>query len=358
MEDIPTFDLRGNLPEEIAELLDNPQGTTVIPAAPAAPANGNPYEQPSRFTSPVYVTRDFPSAGISTDIRGITHIDAALDKAGLNYKIIQVPAKFGNRNEVAPHRVANVREDTGEFIEFVSDRYKPFQNHQAYSFLEGILQSGALELVSAGQFDYSSVYIESKTPHNIQVLGETYYPYSLIKNSHDGNGSVTVCFTGTRVVCRNTLALAVDTATRIWRARHLKTLEERMKEASKMLRIQDQYWEQYPVMAEKLNSINLTPDDIAGILQKAFPLKPSAGVTAIRNANESAREILTIYNETPDIAPFAGNAYGFMLATSDWATHHRPGRETQNWKALRLNELALGHPVMESVQAALLAIPA
>jgi len=328
----------------------------LVEDAPAVPA-AEPVIVKQR-DSPVYMHRALPSDGLGTDIRGITHIDEALTKAGLNYKIIQQEAKFGPANTVAKNRLANVRQDTGEFIEFVSNRYTPFQNSQAYAFLEGLLNSGAMQLENAGQFDYNSVFIEAKTPKNITVLKDEFYPYALIKNSHDGNGSVTVCFTYTRVVCRNTLAMAVNGAPRLWRARHLRTVEQRMEEALAMLEVHDRYRDQYPVMAEKMHDINLTTDNIAEVLKKVFPVTEKSGVRAINTAKDQVKEIMQIYYQTPDLKKFEGTGWGLFNAFGDFVSHTRPRKETANWKANRLDRIALGHPIIETAQEAILAIPA
>lgn len=306
--------------------------------------------------SPVYAVRSLPTEGISTDIRGITHVDEALSKAGLNYKVVQVPISYEGRQ--VPNRLANIREDTRDFIEVVSPRYIPFQNYQAYSFLEGMLNSGALELQNAGQFDYGSVFIEAKTPKNITVLGDEFYPFALIKNSHDGTSGVKVCFTFTRVVCKNTLAAAVAGAPRVWQAKHLRSLEGRMEDAKRMLEVMDTYTHEYPIVIEKLNDINLTEDNIVSVMKKLFPLAEDAKERKIANAAHTAKEILTIYNKTPDLKRFNGTALGFYYAIGDWATHSTPKKDTANWRANRLNLLADGHPLMDLAQKELLAIPA
>ena len=161
---------------------------------------------------------------------------------------MQVPIEV--EGKVVPHRVANIRKDTREFIEVVSPIYKPFQNSQAFAFLEGVLGSGAMQIETAGSFGFDSVYIQART-EGIHVLGDTIIPYALIRNSHDGSSSVKVCLTPTRVACKNTLSLALRTAPRVWSARHLNGIEDRMKEAQNMLQIIAAYTEEFPVVAEE-----------------------------------------------------------------------------------------------------------
>lgn len=318
--------------------------------------DGVPVKNVDYGMSPVYASRPSATDGIGVSVKGITHIKDALIKAGLDYRVVQVPI-FAEGQEI-PHRVANIRSDNRKFIEVVSNRYTPFQNDQAYAFLENMTNSGALQIETAGQFGEGAVWIEARTPENITVMGDKFYPYALVRNSHDGTSGVKVCFTFTRVVCENTLAAAVRGAPRIWQARHLRNIEGRMEDAKKMLEVMDAYAHEYPVMAEKLAAINLTEDETVSVLKKMFPLKADATVKTIQNAMGSVKEILTIYNKTPDLTKFNGTAWGFFNAVGDYVTHTAPGRETPNWKQNRLLTLADGHPLIDVAQKELLAIPA
>lgn len=301
-------------------------------------------------------TGSLPWDGISMPIRGITHVDDALNKAGLNWRVKQEPIYRAGHPEPIRGRVANIREDTGEFIEIVSNRYKPVQNSQAFNFLEGVLDSGAMQLENAGCFGYDSVFLLART-EGITVLGDKIVPYALIKNSHDGSSGVKVCLTPVRVVCRNTLALALRTAKRVWQAKHLGSIDERMKEAQLMLNLTTKYVEEFPVVAEMMNGINLAEPEIVKVLQKMFPVKPDAGVRAQTAVKEAVAEIMTIYLHKPDLKKFDGTAWGFYNAVGDYVTHHVP-KETKGWQESRLNIIANGHPLMEIAQRELMMVHA
>ena len=66
---------------------------------------------------------------------------------------------------------------------------------------------------------------------------------------------------------------------------------------------------------------------------------------------------MTIYTQTPDLKRFHGTAWGFYNAVGDYTTHHVP-RETAAWKENRLAKIADGHPLLDTAQRALAAIPA
>ena len=58
---------------------------------------------------------------------------------------------------------------------------------------------------------YSAVKIDAKLPDRIRVIGDDITDkYLLLSNSHDGHGAVQVKFTPIRVVCNNTLTMALN----------------------------------------------------------------------------------------------------------------------------------------------------
>lgn len=354
-----TIDLN-NLEEDAirafnGEPQENTPAATLVTYEDGRTATPAPISTIDVSESPVYRVREAPWKGISTDVRGINHIEAVLDAAGINYKVVQVPVRVEGR--VIKNRVANIRQDTREFIEIVSNRYTPFQNSQAYAFLEGGLGTGAMEIQNAGSFGFDSVFIQAKLGKDQYVLGDAISRYALIRNSHDGSSGVKVCFTPQRVICENTLALALKTAPRVWQAKHLRTIEDRMEELQHMMQLATNYFDGVPEMAEKMNGINLAEKEIVSVLNKMFPLKKDAGVRAENTVRDAVREIMTIYTKTADLQKFHGTAWGFQLAVDDYVTHHEP-KETQNWRENRLARIADGDRVSEVAQRALLEIPA
>jgi len=345
-----TIDISGwSMEEIIASMRGGAVEPTVTPVeAPVeAPIAVNP--------SPVYRVRELPWEAISTDVRGTTHIDDLLNKAGLNYRVIQEPL-FRTGNRMLKHRVSNIREDTDEFIEVVSTRYTPVQNSTAMRFLEAISTTGAIELERAGATGFSKIFIQAKMK-KFSILGDEIQPYVIISNSHDTTGGVKVALTPDRIWCTNILTALLKNSPRIWQAKHIGTIEGRMEEAQNLMKLADDYHAELPVFAEALNQITLSEPDLVTVLKRMFPVKKDAGERAVRNAAHQARDILSIYNSTPDLTKFHGTAWGFFNAVGDYVTHHTP-KETTGWRETRMERIVNGHPLMNMAQAALMAVPA
>ena len=69
--------------------------------------------------------------------------------------------------------------------------------------------------------------------HEYIISGERISPYLLFSNTHDGSGAIKVALTPIRVVCNNTLNLALRTAERSWSMIHTGDIKSKMKEAKR-----------------------------------------------------------------------------------------------------------------------------
>lgn len=72
-------------------------------------------------------------------------------------------------------------------------------------------------------------------PEKLKILGDDFINYLVFNNSHDGSSAIAVALTPIRVVCNNTLNLALSQATRSWSTKHLGNMENKLKFAHNTL---------------------------------------------------------------------------------------------------------------------------
>ena len=77
----------------------------------------------------------------------------------------------------------------------------------------------------------------ARLPRKYLIAGDQVEPYLVIFNSHDGSSGVKVAMTPIRVVCQNTLNLALNTAKRSWTARHTENVLLRVQDARETLQL-------------------------------------------------------------------------------------------------------------------------
>jgi hypothetical protein len=135
-----------------------------------------------------------------------------------------------------------------------------------------------------------------------------------------------------RVVCQNTLNLALGSAKRVWSTIHVGDLTAKMDEAHNTLSLAHNYMGKLGKEFNRLSRIRLTDDKVMEYIEMLLPLADNP--TPIQQKNiKQVRDDLTIrYFDAPDLRHVGRNGYRFVCAVSDFATHAKPLRETASYR--------------------------
>jgi phage/plasmid-like protein (TIGR03299 family) len=138
------------------------------------------------------------------------------------------------------------REDEEVILGLVSNRYEPLQNSEAFKFFDPIVDRKSATYETAGALgDGERIWVMAKMPGAIEVVrGDDCQKYLLLSNSHTGQGSVVVKFTAVRVVCQNTLTMAMNDGQTAFRVRHSAKMSERLDEVAKLVDAANQIYKQ------------------------------------------------------------------------------------------------------------------
>ena len=125
----------------------------------------------------------------------------------------------------------------------------------------------------------------------------------------------------------SSLNLALSSAKRVWSTIHMGELAAKMDEAHNTLFLAKKYMTDLGGEFEKLSKIKMSDNKVKAYIEQLFPLDDS--MTDIRKSNaHKLREDLTYrYTNAPDLNHVGKNAYRFVCAVSDFATHAKPLRE-------------------------------
>lgn len=116
---------------------------------------------------------------------------------------------------ISTHR-ATYRADTGMALGAVGLRYQPLQNREAFAWMDEVVGEQLAIWHTCGSLrEGRKVWMLAKLPGTLEVTNaDVLDKYVLITNSHDGTGAVRLFPTSVRVVCANTLRLALGEADR------------------------------------------------------------------------------------------------------------------------------------------------
>lgn len=282
--------------------------------------------------------------------------EEALKVAGLDW-MVKPEQIFLKDGATIEGKVANVRQSDRNVLGIVSDRYRIVQNRDAFAFIDGLLENDVtpVRFESAGSLaEGRRVWMLAHLPAQM-ILGDEIIPYLVFANSHDGSMAITAAMTPTRVVCQNTLTLAVKNAPRSWSIRHVGDIKGKQQDAAETLRLSTKYMENMNATAEKYQQAKLTPASMEDIMAIIFPDDPEASNQVRGNTLNQKQQFLNIYAKAlaTDLHQFKGDAWGLYNGFADYATHSVPVRETKNFRENRFASFIDGNQILGKAQKAI-----
>lgn len=205
----------------------------------------------------MFSVREKPWHGLGTIVMEAPASAEALKLAGLDWKVVQEPVYTDNRELIKGYK-ANVRSSDRRVLGVVSDRYKVVQNTDAFSFTDELLGKGVKYETAGSLQEGKKVWLLARLPKEYVIAGERISSYLVFSNTHDGSGSVKVAVTPVRVVCNNTLNLALETVKRSFSMIHTGNIHDKIQEAKDTLFMAENYMDNLGIEFEQLRRQKMT----------------------------------------------------------------------------------------------------
>lgn len=214
------------------------------------------------------------------------------------------------------------RSDTGEFINSVGNQFTPFQNEDCFSWVDTLLESkNGAHYVTAGALGKGEVvWCLAKLPEKIGIKGtddisENYLMF--VDYRIQGKAAINK-LTSTRVVCNNTLNIALRDKGALVRIRHNEDFQARLDNAKTVL---EGIRGDIVTLDEKLNflaSKQMTKDTLTKYFEFVFPNIKESTIQQNR-----AEKILELYesNDNNAIPEIRGSAFNLVNAVTNYIDH-------------------------------------
>lgn len=300
----------------------------------------------SALVETMMYNRTVPWHGLGTKVDEAPTSADALRLAGLDWTVEQKNIQLCGGAKIQNYK-ANVRSSDGQVLGIVGDRYKVIQNSEAFSFTDDII-GGDVRYETAGSLNGGKkIWLLAKLPET-EIAGDKTEPFMCFSNTHDGSGAIRVCMTPVRVVCSNTLNLALDGAKRAWSVRHTGDLQSKMHEARICLQMANAYMGELAKEADRLANTTVSRAQLDQILEELFPVDESSSQREKENVKKLKDEFMVCYF-APDILKFRGTAWGAVNAMSDMISHNAPRRKTANYRENNWGRIMDGHILMDKI---------
>lgn len=290
--------------------------------------------------------RFVPWHGLGVPVEEAQTSKEAIKIAGLDWRVEAKPI-YNDKGIEIPGYKANTRDIDDKVLGLVSTRYKLVQNSEAFDFTDSLI-GGDVRYETAGSLQGGKrIFLLARLPER-KILGDDFDNYICFTNSHDGTGAIQACMTPVRVVCQNTLNLALGQASRKWSTKHIGDIESKMEEARHTLQLADAYMDGLAVVADQLANTTVTEGEVAMMLDELFPVDSDA-TDRVKNTINKKKEEFMVCMFAPDILKFSGTAWGVINAASDFSTHTAPARMTSTYQENKFNGILNGDVVIDKV---------
>ena len=294
----------------------------------------------------MFYVRETPWHGLGTKVLEAPASKDALQLAGLNWRVMQEPI-YTAMEELVDGYKANVRDSDRKVLGVVTDRYRVIQNDEAFAFTDGLLGEGVKYETAGSLQGGRKVWLLAHMPHEYIISGERISPYLLFSNTHDGSGAIKVALTPIRVVCQNTLNLALAGAKRSWSMIHTGDIREKMQEAKDTLFLAEKYMDELGKEFEALRMKKLTDKQVMEYIEILLPIEDGSTPQQEKNMKRLREDMKIRYFDAPYLQGVGKNAYRFVNAVSDFATHAEPLRRTANYKENLFSRTVDGNPMID-----------
>ena len=294
----------------------------------------------------MFSVREKPWHGLGKIVMEAPTSAEALRLAGLDWNVVQEPI-YTEFNEQVEGYKANVRESDRKVLGVVSDRYKVVQNVDAFSFTDELIGKGVRYETAGSLQEGKKVWLLARLPREYIIAGERISPYLVFSNTHDGSGSVKVAITPVRVVCNNTLNLALDKASRSFSMIHTGHIQDKIQEARDTLFMAEEYMDCLGAEFEQLRRQKMTDVQVKEYINLLLPMEKDSTQLQSKNIVRLREDMMKRYYDAPDLQTVGNNAYRFINAVSDFATHANPLRRTVNYNENLFARTIDGNPLID-----------
>jgi phage/plasmid-like protein (TIGR03299 family) len=226
-----------------------------------------------------------------------------------------------------------------DVLGIVGERYVPLQNEDLFAFGDNILDGGGrwetAGSISGGRVVFGSLALERETVLDPNGVADVVKTYLLINTSHDGSIAIQASITPVRVVCANTLNVALnrtrkkDGVKQSFKIRHTQTAAGKVAVARQALGMANSYMDAFDKMAHAMITKEITAQDFNNIILAAYPKPETDSKGSLKKWENKVDMINDIYTGEYN-GMISGNAWGAFNALTERLDWYRSARSGNN----------------------------
>ena len=226
-----------------------------------------------------------------------------------------------------------------DILGVVGERYHVMQNEDLFSFGDNILDGGGrwetAGSIKGGRVVFGALALERETVLDPNGVADKVKTYLLINTSHDGSIAIQASITPVRVVCANTLNLALNTTKKkngvkqSFKIRHTQTANGKVQIARETLGLANKYMDEFDKMAHAMIQTEINAKQFNDILLSAYPKPDKDSKGSLKKWENKIDLVNDIYTGEFN-GMIAGNAWGAFNALTERLDWYRSARGGNN----------------------------
>ncbi|KQW61514.1 DUF932 domain-containing protein [Variovorax sp. Root411] len=260
--------------------------------------------------------------------------------AGMDWTIRETPVRFmadqaGALGSIKTFEDQKVlyRSDTKAPLSVVSNRYQVVQPKEVLEFYKDLVEISGYELETAGVLKSGrKFWALARTGKESALKGtDVVKGYILLATSCDGTLATTATPTTIRVVCNNTLSIALNGATSAVKVPHSTSFDA--DAVKRQLGIAVSGWDSFIYKMKTLSERKVKTHESMNFFLKVLCQTDSHADAALGLTNERAlKKVQALYDgqgRGAELAAAKGTAWGLLNAVTEFVDHERRARNQE-----------------------------
>jgi len=277
-----------------------------------------------------------PWHGLGTRLVPDQPLEVWAQQAGMDWRIEAADVHyiagrpFPGSLQKYPEQKVLYRSDTKAPLSVVSKRFKVVQPAEVLEFYRDLTEIGGYEMETAGVLkEGRKLWALARTGQSVTLKGgDTVNGYLLLATACDGTLATTAQFTSVRVVCNNTLAIALRDGARAVKVPHHREFDAQA--VKQQLGIAITPWSSFADHIRELANCRMSEKTVEGFLARVFAHGHADAVSHEPAVNEQAvQKVLALYagqGKGSGLSSANGTAWGLLNSVTEYVDHHRRSR--------------------------------
>ena len=273
-----------------------------------------------------------PWHGLGNQLFPEQPLEVWAQRAGMDWRIQSAEVRYlsdiqGLESEQTyPDQKVLYRSDTNAPLSVVSSRYQVVQPAEILEFYRDLIDVGGYEMETAGVLKQGrKLWALAKTGHSATLRGkDTVNGYLLLATACDGTLATTAQFTSVRVVCNNTLAVALGSSAGAVKVGHRSQFDPVAVKSK--LGVATSSWPDFMDRIKTLSECKLTDKAAEAYIRESLATKAANSPVAILTSERAIKGVLDLYAGRglgSQLKSSHGTAWGLLNSVTEYVDHHR-----------------------------------